>query len=174
MDQIETLLRDLSLTRYLDCFRDNHIDGGLLADLTSADLREIGPGSLGHRKRILRAGGTFAPGEACARRGWRGGAAARGVKAFADLADYTRLMRELTASWRCSARRSPMATTPSGRSGPQSPCTAPCATLAQARAGAVGAYRHRRRTGALCTTRKYMNMAPLRVAQDEAYGAAIV
>jgi class 3 adenylate cyclase len=52
---IATWLRSLGLPRYEQAFRDHHIGAELLPDLTSADLREIGVASLGHRKRLLAA-----------------------------------------------------------------------------------------------------------------------
>jgi class 3 adenylate cyclase/tetratricopeptide (TPR) repeat protein len=52
---IGTWLRSLGLQRYEEAFRDHHIGAELLTDLTSADLREIGVASLGHRKRLLSA-----------------------------------------------------------------------------------------------------------------------
>ena len=50
-----TWLRSLGLQRYEQAFRDHHIGAELLPNLTSADLREIGVASLGHRKRLLSA-----------------------------------------------------------------------------------------------------------------------
>ena len=52
---IGTWLRSLGLQRYEEAFRDHHIGAELLPNLTSADLREIGVASLGHRKRLLSA-----------------------------------------------------------------------------------------------------------------------
>src|SRR5436305_14814079 len=54
-------LRDLGLGQYEQAFRDNDIDAGLLPTLTADDLREIGVGSLGHRKRLLAAIAALAP-----------------------------------------------------------------------------------------------------------------
>ncbi len=48
-------LHGLGLERYEQAFRDNDIDMDLLATLSAEDLREIGVGSLGHRKQILAA-----------------------------------------------------------------------------------------------------------------------
>jgi class 3 adenylate cyclase/predicted ATPase len=45
----------LGLERYEQAFRDNDISMDLLATLNADDLREIGVGSLGHRKQLLSA-----------------------------------------------------------------------------------------------------------------------
>jgi class 3 adenylate cyclase/predicted ATPase len=48
-------LRDLELEQYAPAFRDNEIDGEVLRQLTSEDLRELGVRSIGHRRRLLDA-----------------------------------------------------------------------------------------------------------------------
>jgi class 3 adenylate cyclase/predicted ATPase len=48
-------LRDLGLEQYASAFRDNDIDGEVLRQLTSEDLRELGVRSIGHRRRLLDA-----------------------------------------------------------------------------------------------------------------------
>ncbi|MBV9522639.1 MAG: AAA family ATPase, partial [Alphaproteobacteria bacterium] len=48
-------LAELGLGQYASAFAENHIDFTLLGQLTDADLRELGIGSLGHRKRLLAA-----------------------------------------------------------------------------------------------------------------------
>ena len=48
-------LQGLGLTVYAPAFAANDIDGAVLADLTSADLAEIGVASVGHRRKILAA-----------------------------------------------------------------------------------------------------------------------
>ncbi len=45
----------LGLGQYASNFADNHIDTQILTELTSDDLKELGVGSLGHRKTILGA-----------------------------------------------------------------------------------------------------------------------
>ena len=52
---VRAWLEDLGLGQYADAFDANHIDGRLLFDLSADDLRELGVGSLGHRKRLLDA-----------------------------------------------------------------------------------------------------------------------
>ncbi|MHA1567584.1 MAG: adenylate/guanylate cyclase domain-containing protein [Alphaproteobacteria bacterium] len=48
-------LANLGLEQYESAFRDHEIDGELLLDLTSDELKEVGVGPLGHRKKILAA-----------------------------------------------------------------------------------------------------------------------
>jgi class 3 adenylate cyclase/tetratricopeptide (TPR) repeat protein len=52
---IEQWLRNLGLAQYAPIFAENDIDSAVLAELTDADLKELGIGSLGHRKRLLAA-----------------------------------------------------------------------------------------------------------------------
>ncbi|HEY6334299.1 MAG TPA: adenylate/guanylate cyclase domain-containing protein, partial [Alphaproteobacteria bacterium] len=54
-------LETLGLGQYARVFAENDIDFALLPNLTDADLRELGIGSLGHRKRILAAAAEMAP-----------------------------------------------------------------------------------------------------------------
>lgn len=51
---IETLA-ELGLPQYIEAFHSNDITVEVAADLTDADLREMGVQSIGHRKRILAA-----------------------------------------------------------------------------------------------------------------------
>ncbi len=48
-------LAELGLGQYAPAFAENDIDFAVLAQLTDADLRELGVSSLGHRKRLLAA-----------------------------------------------------------------------------------------------------------------------
>ena len=48
-------LRDLGLGQYEQAFRDNDIDGDVLADLTAEDLSGLGIASIGHRRKLLAA-----------------------------------------------------------------------------------------------------------------------
>ncbi|CAH2405050.1 adenylate/guanylate cyclase domain-containing protein [Mesorhizobium ventifaucium] len=48
-------LKSLGLEQYVPVFDDNAIDAEILPRLTAEDLKEIGVGALGHRKRILEA-----------------------------------------------------------------------------------------------------------------------
>ncbi len=54
-EDVSEWLEKLGLAQYASNFTDNDIDAHLLAQLTDADLKELGIGSLGHRKTILSA-----------------------------------------------------------------------------------------------------------------------
>jgi hypothetical protein len=54
MDTAEWL-RGLGLEQYANAFRENAIDAEVLRDLTAEDLRELGIGPIGHRRRLLTA-----------------------------------------------------------------------------------------------------------------------
>src|ERR1700738_1751106 len=48
-------LRSLGLERYEAAFRDNEIDGTVLPSLTAEDLKDLGVGIVGHRRKLLDA-----------------------------------------------------------------------------------------------------------------------
>jgi hypothetical protein len=48
-------LRSLGLERYETTFRDNEIDGTVLPRLTAEDLKDLGVGIVGHRRKLLDA-----------------------------------------------------------------------------------------------------------------------
>jgi class 3 adenylate cyclase/tetratricopeptide (TPR) repeat protein len=48
-------LRSLGLERYEAAFRDNEIDGTVLPSLTAEDLKDLGVGLVGHRRKLLDA-----------------------------------------------------------------------------------------------------------------------
>src|ERR1700728_1883244 len=48
-------LRSLGLEKYEGAFRANEIDATILPRLTAEDLKELGVGALGHRRRLLDA-----------------------------------------------------------------------------------------------------------------------
>ena len=48
-------LRSLGLEEYEAAFRKNHIDEAVLPNLTAEDLKDIGVGSIGHRRKLLDA-----------------------------------------------------------------------------------------------------------------------
>jgi class 3 adenylate cyclase len=52
---IAAWLRGLGLEQYAQLFRDNDIDGEILCGMTAEDLKELGIGSFGHRRRLLNA-----------------------------------------------------------------------------------------------------------------------
>ena len=55
MQQIADWLEKLGMSEYAERFAKNDIDFAILADLTDQDLEKIGVGSLGHRRKMLRA-----------------------------------------------------------------------------------------------------------------------
>jgi class 3 adenylate cyclase/predicted ATPase len=48
-------LRDLGLERYEEAFREHEIDAQLLPTLTAEDLKDLGVGVVGHRRKLLNA-----------------------------------------------------------------------------------------------------------------------
>ena len=54
-DRVTQWLAQLALSEYALSFAENHIDGQHHRELTSDDLKDVGVGSLGHRKTILSA-----------------------------------------------------------------------------------------------------------------------
>ena len=55
MNDVGKWLGDLGLRQYAEAFAAQDIDGSVLSELTDADLEKLGVGSLGHRKRLLKA-----------------------------------------------------------------------------------------------------------------------
>jgi class 3 adenylate cyclase len=52
---VSAWLSSLGFDQYAQAFAENDIDWNLLAELSDADLKELGIASLGHRKRLLAA-----------------------------------------------------------------------------------------------------------------------
>ena len=52
---IEGWRRSLGLERYEAAFRENEIDDTILPKLTAEDLKELGVGPVGHRRKLLDA-----------------------------------------------------------------------------------------------------------------------
>ena len=52
---VEGWLRSLGLEQYEAAFRENNIDDTILPSLTKEDLKELGVGSVGHRRKLLDA-----------------------------------------------------------------------------------------------------------------------
>ena len=52
-------LRNLGLEQYATAFRENEIDDKVLPTLTAEDLRDVGVGPVGHRRRLLDAIATL-------------------------------------------------------------------------------------------------------------------
>jgi hypothetical protein len=53
--EISDWLEKLGMSEYEHRFAENDIDFTILGDLTDQDLEKIGVGSLGHRRKLLRA-----------------------------------------------------------------------------------------------------------------------
>ena len=53
--EIGVWLRDLGLERYEPAFREHEIDLDLLPTLTAEDLKDLGVGVVGHRRKLLNA-----------------------------------------------------------------------------------------------------------------------
>src|SRR5215475_10356297 len=58
---IEGWLRSLGLERYEAAFRENEIDDTILPRLTAEDLKELGVGPVGHRRKLLDAIAALRP-----------------------------------------------------------------------------------------------------------------
>jgi hypothetical protein len=52
-------LRSLGLERYEAAFRENEIDQAVLPNLTAEDLKDLGVGIVGHRRKLLDAIGAL-------------------------------------------------------------------------------------------------------------------
>ena len=97
-ENISAWLEKLGLGQYASNFADNDIDTHLLAQLTDADLKELGISSLGHRKTILSAIGTLDQNESepATRITTKGEAERRQLTVmFCDLAGSTELSQNL-------------------------------------------------------------------------------
>ena len=55
MPEVADWLKTLGMSEYAERFADNDIDFTILGDLTDQGLEKIGVGSLGHRRKLLRA-----------------------------------------------------------------------------------------------------------------------
>src|SRR6516225_10816986 len=55
MQQIADWLKELDMAESAERFAENHIDSGVLRDLTDQDLKDLGVVSIGHRRKMLRA-----------------------------------------------------------------------------------------------------------------------
>jgi len=54
MQQIADWLKELDMAESAERFAENHIDSGVLRDLTDQDLKDLGVVSIGHRRKMLR------------------------------------------------------------------------------------------------------------------------
>jgi class 3 adenylate cyclase len=55
MQQITDWLKQLGMSEYTERFVENHIDESIIRELTDQDLKDLRVGSLGHRRKLLRA-----------------------------------------------------------------------------------------------------------------------
>jgi class 3 adenylate cyclase len=93
---VSAWLERLGLAEYAAAFGANHIDWTTLRQLTSDDLRDIGVGSVGHRRRLLSAIAALDQLQTDAERRPKSEAERRPVTVlFADLCGFTSLSREL-------------------------------------------------------------------------------
>ena len=117
MSDVRQWLESLGLGQYADAFEENAVEWDLLAKLSGDELKEIGVGPLGHRKRILEAATTLDSGSVAAQQSVApGGDAERRhlTVMFCDLAGSTALSarmdpeayRELLAAYLCGPGRS--------------------------------------------------------------------
>jgi class 3 adenylate cyclase len=100
LTEIAGWLEELGLGRYASTFLENDIDFAVLPNLSDADLRELGIGSLGHRKRLLVAieARSGAPRQGMVERVVAPLGERRQVTIlFADLSGFTALSRSLDA-----------------------------------------------------------------------------
>ncbi|MEZ2129268.1 MULTISPECIES: AAA family ATPase [unclassified Sinorhizobium] len=99
-------LKQIGLLEYADLFEEHNIDFGVLGDLTSSDLREIGIKAVGDRRRLiaaakqLGAASSEAPSKSRvgASRSWTGRAERRNLAVlFCDLVGSTHMSERLDA-----------------------------------------------------------------------------
>jgi class 3 adenylate cyclase len=98
-------LRGLGLEQYADAFRENAIDSDVLGDLTADDLRELGVGPIGHRRRLLTAIAALRGGVPEAVRGPKPAAAA--IAGEAERRRLTVMFCDLVGSTPLSTRFDP-------------------------------------------------------------------
>jgi class 3 adenylate cyclase/tetratricopeptide (TPR) repeat protein len=95
---VATWLETLGLGQYASAFAENDVDFTVLAQLTDADLRELGVTSLGHRKRLLiaiAARGTIAPSVVVSTANTPSSERRQVTILFADLCGFTALSQSL-------------------------------------------------------------------------------
>ena len=99
-------LRKLGLEEHEPAFRDNNIDETVLPSLTAEDLKELGVGSVGHRRKlldaiaVLRAGASTPPSDAAPKTD-------QAAKDTADRRQVTVMFSDLVGSTALSTRMDP-------------------------------------------------------------------
>src|SRR5580692_4110702 len=95
---IAAWLKELGLGQYASAFANNDIDFAVFAQLTDADLKELGISSLGHRKRLLAAieeKNLSAPAHTVNTSSFLEGERRKVTILFADLCGFTTLSQSL-------------------------------------------------------------------------------
>jgi class 3 adenylate cyclase len=133
-------LRSLGLERYEAAFRENEIEERVLPSLTQEDLKEIGVGPVGHRRRLLDAiaalrtdAGARAP---SAESATASAAPSVPVDDRAERRQVTVMFADLVGSTALSARMDPDEETANAAAGLRSiACKIPSAATSTGRAG---------------------------------------
>ena len=100
-------LRSLDLGRYEQAFRDNEIDEPILPSLTAEDLKEIGVGPVGHRRKLLEAIAALPAGEPSLALQRSAAAAASDTHSRAERRQLTIMFCDLVGSTALAARLDP-------------------------------------------------------------------
>src|SRR5271167_4750762 len=96
-------LRSLGFEQYATAFVENHIRPELLPSLTADDLKDLGVGSVGHRRELLGAIAVLRAGPADA----SVSAPAQGASSGAERRQLTVMFSDLVGSTALSARLDP-------------------------------------------------------------------
>jgi class 3 adenylate cyclase len=100
-------LRSLDLGRYEQAFRDNEIDEQILLSLTGEDLKEIGVGRVGHRRKLLGAIAALSTGKPSSSLQRSIPAAASDIHSSAERRQLTIMFCDLVGSTALAARLDP-------------------------------------------------------------------
>jgi class 3 adenylate cyclase len=100
-------LRSLDLGRYEQAFRDNQIDEQILLSLTGEDLKEIGVGPVGHRRKLLEAIAALSAGKPSPSLQRSAPAAASDTHSSAERRQLTIMFCDLVGSTALAARLDP-------------------------------------------------------------------
>jgi class 3 adenylate cyclase len=100
-------LRSLDLRRYEQAFRDHEIDEQILPSLTGEDLKEIGVGPVGHRRKLLEAIAALSAGKPSPSLQRSAPAAASDTHSSAERRQLTIMFCDLVGSTALAARLDP-------------------------------------------------------------------